>query len=1080
MVAEYIFERDIVLEFFTDMKGLGYQKLDSNLFNSELLLVPSMVNDYIWTHYKQSCDSLVKTEFNGDSKLFLNEFCKALSEFIFSKTNVAIALNPSKYSFEFKSFVFDMFKTYNIREDDKNLYGVMPQLSLKFKSHSRTHTIKPDIGVFVNGILFSYIELKMLNKGQSAKNEGRGKIIQDYIEMTKYSVTDFIVARKENDEEETDKLEVIKQPLRPFHKLVHLVSLDTHEAYIMRNIEKYYKNVASYHLRNAMSEQALKNEMLSTFYIDALYTKNRYLSVSERTTEFLKSTYHKDRIQEEICYLNFNAYDRVFGGRNSRGQRNLQNKSNQSFLVQPRPNQKYALNKVCEDVLIKYQNESNPNFQLDKLRAKLQADKFPQDVIEQEIEKRNIYTNNKNQYSLLLQYSAGFGKTYIICWLALMFKDMLLPSNKKEVLFDKILLVSDRIDLRDQTFLAMHNMNIDKTLFKETENQEQLKKAILDNGTRVIIVNIQKFPFIKEVLNNKESNILKDKRIAFLIDEVHRSNSGEQNLSMLNIFDEISSAQIGAPNKKNLVVGLTATPSDEILARYGEYVGTTEVVKWVPFDFYTMKDAITDGFVLNPLTGLIAYALQMEFNEDTELTVPKKETIYSNPERIQKISSVIVDTLLQKTFHKINKTGKAMLACSSIAAAKLYFKEIKALLNEKTQLPEYERFSSARVYIVYSQNQEATPAHILCSDEYESYADESKVINAFKADRNGIMIVVDKLQTGFDEPKLHTLFLDKEVNGINAVQTLCRVNRTMKGKTDCLVIDFSIDNINIENITAAFNKYEGMVSSSLDTYGIKENMEYLYKKICFSEVYGKFYSRFSKNNNDTTLNNDIADYINAKLSDDGLKIYLREQVRIFLDYIRCLKLLDGIIEIDKKYTNVTLLKFMREIITLVKSTNVIQTEEKEEASFVIIDSGEILYLPSDDIEEKSQSSSKFELDKDGYCSINQLEALNLKEDEKANFIKYFKTNIEALSIAIMEKDNTDIHARGNLKIKVLNTANYPMEVREKDFVRVFENVVRRRSKLSPELIEFTDKIKPIISYIEKDFYTYVLNNGWKQ
>jgi hypothetical protein len=103
----------------------------------------------------------------------------------------------------------------------------------------------------------------------------------------------------------------------------------------------------------------------------------------------------------------------------------------------------------------------------------------------------------------------------------------------------------------------------------------------------------------------------------------------------------------------------------------------------------------------------------------------------------------------------------------------------------------------------------------------------------------------------------------------------------------------------------------------------------------------------------------------------------------------------------------------------------------------------------------------------------------LTEDEKASLIQSFKANIEALSIAIMEKDNTDIHTRGNLKIKVLNTSSYPMEEREADFLRVFNNVIRRRSKLSQELVEFTDKVKPIISYIEKDFYTYVLNNGWK-
>lgn len=1080
MVAEYIFERDFVLDYFTDLKGLGYTQLDSNLFNAELLLVPIMVEDYIWMHYEQACNVLVKTEFNGDSKLFLKEFCASLSNFIFSKTNVAIALNPAKYSFEFKSFTFDMFKTYNLREHDHNLYGVVSQFSLKFKSQTRIHTIKPDIGIFVNGILFSYIELKMLSKGQSAKKEGRGKIIHDYIEMMKYSVTDFILARKDNEEEESEKLEVLKQPLFPFHKLVHLVALDTNEGYIMRNIEKYYKLASSYHLRNAIPEQVLRDEMLSTFYIDSIYTKTPNLNVNDRTKAFLKSTFHKDRVQDEICYLNFNAYDRVFGDRNNRRQRNLQNKNNQSYLVQPRPNQKYALNKVCEDIAIKYLNESNPNFQLDKLRAKLEADKFSPKIIEKEIEKRSVYTNNKNQYSLLLQYSAGFGKTYIMCWLALMIKDMLLPTSKKDVLFDKILLVSDRIDLRDQTYLAMHNMNIDKTLFKEAENKEQLKNSMLDNGTRVIIVNIQKFPFIKEFLSDKESILLKDKRICFLIDEVHRSNSGEQNQSMLTIFDEISSAKTGSHNKKNLVIGLTATPSDETLARYGEYLGSTETVKWTPFDFYTMKDAIKDGFVLNPLQGLIAYSIQMEYQEDSNLLIPKKETIYTDEYRIKKLSNVIVDTLLHKTFHKINKTGKAMLACKSISSAKLYFKEIKQLLAQKTENSEHARFKDARVYIVYSQNQETIPSHILCSDNTVQYADEGKVINAFKADRNGIMIVVDKLQTGFDEPKLHTLFLDKEITGINAVQTLCRVNRTTKGKNDCLVIDFSIDNINIQNIITAFNKFEGMVSSSLDTYGIKENIDYIYKKIGISEIYGKFYFRFNKNPDDMFLNNEISDYINIKLADSGSKLYLAEQIRIFLEYISCIKLLEGIVDIDKKYTSINFLKFLRDIINLVKTTNLIQKEEQEEASFIIVDSGEILYLPSTDIKEcKKTSSSKFMLDKDGYCSTNKIEDLNLKEDEKANFIKSFKDNIATLSLTIMNKDNTDNNNRGNLKIKILNPSSYPMEEREKEFLRVFSNVERRKSKLSNELADFIVKIKPIISYIEKDFCTYVLKNGWE-
>lgn len=150
--------------------------------------------------------------------------------------------------------------------------------------------------------------------------------------------------------------------------------------------------------------------------------------------------------------------------------------------------------------------------------------------------------------------------------------------------------------------------------------------------------------------------------------------------------------------------------------------------------------------------------------------------------------------------------------------------------------------------MVYTPSQETgLPAYKRCG-----LKSEDEVIRKFRDIKNGLMIVVDKLQTGFNEPKLHTIFLDKEVKDINCIQTLSRVNRVMTGKDDCLVVDFSYNNTNKENIKAAFSKFEGIVPSTMNPFSIVDQINESYKYMINSEYY-KLYFRDTKRNIDRAL-----------------------------------------------------------------------------------------------------------------------------------------------------------------------------------------------------------------------------------
>jgi type I restriction enzyme, R subunit len=609
-------------------------------------------------------------------------------------------------------------------------------------------------------------------------------------------------------------------------------------------------------------------------------------------------------------------------------------------LISPRPKQKFGADKVISRIDELLTHEAEPDYLINKLRQELGETGVGEAQIADLVARRQKFQNNKTVYSLLLQYAAGFGKSNIIGWTALQLKDL---RRNRQYVYDKVMLVVDRLQLRDQLDTKMHNMNIQKSLFVEAHNKATFLEALRDEK-RIVVVNLQKFGRVTDALTPDVVAQLAKLRVAFLIDEIHRSNAGEMHEQMMNVFDELQTVFDGNESyqqqhtKKNLIIGFTATPSDHTLARFGEFARYAENQPiWVPFDSYTMREAIEDGYILNPLKGLVPVSAKMFFElpddplegfegdtgyaaqaipDDTDTGVGadgkkysiRKKSIYENEARIEAIARFITERLVTSVYHSIRGTGKAMLAVSSIRAAIRYKQLIDKLFLEIVQQKKYARFKDAPVYIVYSSSGQEHPA----SSSLNGGLSEETVLQNFAIKKNGLMIVVDKLQTGFDEPKLHTLFLDKEITGINAIQTISRVNRTTKHKNDCKIVDFSYKNVNVRNIHNAFAHFSNVVVSDFDPLGNEEKLAIYYAELRLHTLFTAHFAafvRYETGQKDIEiilgLENAIADYIRQYAKEAA---ELKGRVN---HYFRILNLIETIIVVEAKFIDDHFLAFWR-------------------------------------------------------------------------------------------------------------------------------------------------------------------------
>ena len=839
-MSEQALQKDIVLEYLCDgARGLGYKKETSGMVSERLFLTADLQ-----TFLKESSPESwkrVRKQYGSDEALTEAIEAQLYAELL-SSQNAATFLKQRLGSFTFGGEPFFLFFASGgsiggkERDFDKNIFTVVPEMAYSFYHEGKkVFSFRPDLAFFVNGVYFGYCELKSVIDGQTAETEGRRKIARDYAAAVEaYARIAFT-----NDVSESLR----RRMLLVFEKAIHITATDLSSLFVVRNLASLTKGLKDRFVKEQIypSDATAEAETLIKSYPKPSEAAEEQDPVALFRATFSKF-YAREEVEKEIRYYNFIKYN--YKGRAGR----LVRTSNTGTLISPRPKQKYGVDKVLTRLGEFLDHEGEPDYYNDKLRRQLEAQKLPKKRVEEILEERSKILNNKYVYSILLQYAAGFGKSNIIGWLASMMSDM---RRDGALVFDKILIVVDRIQLRDQLGEMMENMNLSRVNYTEVTDKRELVAAMTDDPVRVAVVNIQKFNDFETVVSERGLST-KKMRVAFIIDEIHRTNSGKLHDDMRSSFESLQDAlekpytegEERTGGKKNVIIGLTATPSDAVLARFGEFYKTENTRPiWIPFDAYTMMEAIRDGYILNPAEHIFKWPVSMTYSvppgmsDEEEKYALRKKQIYNNDGRIRELSRFIVERLYTTVYPSIRGHGKAMLATASIEAATKYVVEIRRAIERRGPHP---RFSDAKVCVVYSDRQGLPPA-----SSFNDGMSEETVIKAFKQGKNGLMIVVDKLQTGFDEPLLHTLFLDKEITGINAIQTISRVNRIAKDKTECHIIDLSHENVSKGYIDDALKLYSDLSFTILEPTEALAKLRKLRDELMAEELYVLYFKRFA-------------------------------------------------------------------------------------------------------------------------------------------------------------------------------------------------------------------------------------------
>lgn len=430
----------------------------------------------------------------------------------------------------------------------------------------------------------------------------------------------------------------------------------------------------------------------------------------------------------------------------------------------------------------------------------------------------------------LIQHSAGSGKSNSIAWLAHRLAG--LHDARDEKIFQSVIIVTDRRVLDSQLQNTVYQFDhVEGVVQKIDKNAAQLKDAI-ETGAGIIITTLQKFPVIyKEV---KSGN----KRFAVIVDEAHSSQTGDAARKLKRALadtekvleeyarqeyqeeaqrkddeDKLLDELAAQGRQENLsFFAFTATPKEKTLQMFGR---RDESGKYHPFHIYSMRQAIEEGFILDVLQNYMTYNMYYKIAkaipDDPELdtaagvrAIRRFETLH--PHNISQKTTVMLEHFRNVTRQKIGGRAKAMVVTPSRLHAVRYLLEFKRQIEQKgyKDLDVLVAFSGevedgGTTYTEEKMNQyRPQPGEALQNVK------ESQLPEVFHSDAFGMLIVAEKYQTGFDEPLLHTMFVDKQLSGVKAVQTLSRLNRTMPGKQDTFVLDFVNS---AEDIRKAFEPY---------------------------------------------------------------------------------------------------------------------------------------------------------------------------------------------------------------------------------------------------------------------------------
>lgn len=542
----------------------------------------------------------------------------------------------------------------------------------------------------------------------------------------------------------------------------------------------------------------------------------------------------------------------------------------------------------------------------------------------------DVYQNGSGK-NYLIQHSAGSGKSNSIAWLAHHLEN--LHDENDEVVFNSIIVITDRKVLDKQLQSDIYNMDhTSGVVVKVDKNAKQLTDS-LEKGDRIIVCTLQKFPFV-----DVNRIATEGRRFAIIVDEAHSSQSGKASGKLKEVLADISKQgdtaiedklhkfaleeskiedseldvdeelaeeirrEIDTHGKqKNLsFFAFTATPKQKTLEIFGI---RDQLGKPVPCHIYSMKQAIEEGFIFDVLANYTTYKTYFQLGkkvvDDPEYAKNQANKALGkymslHPHNLAQKTEIIIEHFRNHVRKKIGGKAKAMLVTGSRLHAVRYFFEFDRYIKKKgyTDLGILVAFSG----IVKDGGEEYT-------EEGVNGFPESELVDKFDSVEYQLLLVAEKYQTGFDQPLVHTMYVDKKLSGVKAVQTLSRINRTCTGKIDTFILDF----VNTkEEIQQAFEDYyvSTTVEETTDPNTIYEFKSYLDRFMIYStkdiDNFSKIFFKSKKKQGNIDLGhlNSILDQIVENYEDIESKEDQQDFKYVLVKFVRLYAFLTNIINLE--------------------------------------------------------------------------------------------------------------------------------------------------------------------------------------
>ena len=490
----------------------------------------------------------------------------------------------------------------------------------------------------------------------------------------------------------------------------------------------------------------------------------------------------------------------------------------------------------------------------------------------------------------LIQHSAGSGKSNSITWLAYQLVGLL---DGTEPLMDSVIVVTDRVNLDKQIRDNIASFKRLSNLVAWADSAETLRKN-LESGKKIIITIVHKFPFILETIGSE----MKHKRFGIIIDEAHSSQNGSMSAKMNialsgnvgengeDLEDKLNAIIEGRKMVKNAnYYAFTATPKNKTLQMFGTAFEQPDgEIGHRPFHEYTMKQAIEEGFIMDVLRHYTTYnsyykiAKAIESDPEFEKKQAQKKLrafVESQPETIQQKASIIVEHFHSQIIDKGKMGGqaRAMVVTSSILRAIEFYYEISRLLEE--------RKSPYKAIVAFSGSKNYGGKDVTESDV--NGFPSKDIEGNMEREPYRILVVAEKFQTGYDQPLLHTMYVDRVLTDVKAVQTLSRLKRCHPKKRDTFVLDFANDAESIKNSFQRFYKTT-ILSKETDPNRLNDLIQEIESANIYSEedifiLNEKYWTGASREEIDPIINNSVERF---KELEENIQIRCKSSIKSFL------------------------------------------------------------------------------------------------------------------------------------------------------------------------------------------------------